>query len=619
KSRTDQLEKLAVLSAAEEQRLGDLRTQLQHLRLEGPRAQAQKLTVQSARFTKFRDRIAAVAKALSTDAVQTIASACGDLATKRGAADKISAHFSQGYSLAGVGSTEWRELWDSARRYSEHVAYPDAAFPATHDAARCVLCQQELSAEARQRFTNFETFVRDDTQRQVTAAETRLQQLIAPVSSLDLSLPPDDPTLQEIALTSPVDAQAIATFFSSAETRKAEVVGLASMTTNEARTVASLAPSPEAVITALITNLSNKAKQISDLDDPAKLSTLANECAELADRETLRKNKDKVAKEIRRHVLLAKYERAKKSCDTRGMTILNTELTKEIVTDSLTAAFQRELNALNLQSVSVTIASDGKKGALYHRIYLPTQAPGARIEQILSEGEFRCIALAAFLADVASEPSGSAIILDDPVSSLDHLRRDAVAQRLVREAQSRQVIVFTHELGFLMFLIESAEAAGISCETYCLKRLGDSPGYAEPGLPWHGQNTKKRIGQIKDDLQRARTAHSRKESVAYEAQARRIYALLRETWERAVEEVLLNESVQRFCRAVQTKRIAALTDITKDDYAKLDAAMAKCSTWMLGHDDAPTVAQPIPGPDELSADVAALETWCKSIRDRRKG
>ena len=63
---------------------------------------------------------------------------------------------------------------------------------------------------------------------------------------------------------------------------------------------------------------------------------------------------------------------------------------------------------------------------------------------MLSEGEQRALGLACFLADAVGQPVKHGIIVDDPVSSLDHVRLRRVANRLVREAASgRQVIIFT--------------------------------------------------------------------------------------------------------------------------------------------------------------------------------
>ena len=93
--------------------------------------------------------------------------------------------------------------------------------------------------------------------------------------------------------------------------------------------------------------------------------------------------------------------------------------------------------------------------------------------------------------------------------------------------------------------------------------------------------------------------------------------MLREAWERALEEVLLGGIVERFRPGVQTQQIAKIADITAEDCRTLDAAMTKCSKWLPGHDQAAAARAPVPEPAELKADIEALEKWVAAIRKRR--
>ena len=72
----------------------------------------------------------------------------------------------------------------------------------------------------------------------------------------------------------------------------------------------------------------------------------------------------------------------------------------------------------------------------------------------MSEGEHRCIALATFLSELSISEHQSSIIFDDPVSSLDHKWRNRIAKRIAIESKIRQVIVFTHDITFLLMLQE---------------------------------------------------------------------------------------------------------------------------------------------------------------------
>jgi hypothetical protein len=104
---------------------------------------------------------------------------------------------------------------------------------------------------------------------------------------------------------------------------------------------------------------------------------------------------------------------------------------------------------------------------------------------------------------------------------------------------------------------------------------------------------------------------------AYEKEATYLYGLLREAWERALEEVLLAGVIERFRPGVQTQHIGTIADITTQDCRTLDVAMTKCSKWLPGHDQAPAARAPVPEPAELKADIEALESWVGAIRSRR--
>ncbi len=126
-----------------------------------------------------------------------------------------------------------------------------------------------------------------------------------------------------------------------------------------------------------------------------------------------------------------------------------------------------------------------------------------------------------------------------------------------------------------------------------------------------------KIGYLKDGWQEADKLSRNGNQEAYEREAKYLYGLLREAWERALEEVLLNGLVERYRPSVQTQRLAKLSDITDADCRTVDTAMTKCSTWLPGHDQAAAARAPLPNSGELKQDIEVLEAWVKSIRDRR--
>lgn len=119
------------------------------------------------------------------------------------------------------------------------------------------------------------------------------------------------------------------------------------------------------------------------------------------------------------------------------------------VTDELRKALNTEFHALGIGHIKAKLKERSSRGKMYHQLLLDLPVK-RKIDEILSEGEQRAIALGAFFAELALANHSCGIVLDDPVSSLDHWRRRNVARRLVEESKKRQVVVFTHDTSFLV-------------------------------------------------------------------------------------------------------------------------------------------------------------------------
>ena len=129
---------------------------------------------------------------------------------------------------------------------------------------------------------------------------------------------------------------------------------------------------------------------------------------------------------------------------------------------------------------------------------------------------------------------------------------------------------------------------------------------------------KQRIRVLRKNWQEAEKLFRTAPRDRYNREAKHIYGLLRETWERGLEEVMLCGVIERYRRTIQTQQAGRLSDITEDDCTALHAGMTKSSRWLTGHDQAPADNVPVPEPDELKADVDTLETWVNTITKRRR-
>ena len=283
-----------------------------------------------------------------------------------------------------------------------------------------------------------------------------------------------------------------------------------------------------------------------------------------------------VLNEIERKKKIAAYGLCINDTTTNAITQKSTAITKTAVSQKLKQRFKDELTNLAFRHVEVELKeAGGAEGVLYHKLIL-TRAPGVELPRVVSEGEQRCLSIAAFFAELSTADDPSGIVFDDPVSSLDYRWREGVALRLVQEAKTRQVIVFTHDVVFLLLLKQFAEEQGVEQLDQHVRQLSKGAGVCAEELPWVAMPVKKKVGYLKNEWQAVDKLFRDGHQAAYEKEAKYLYGLLREAWERALEEVLLAGIVERFRPGVQTQHIGTIADITAEDCRTVDAAMTKC-------------------------------------------
>lgn len=200
--------------------------------------------------------------------------------------------------------------------------------------------------------------------------------------------------------------------------------------------------------------------------------------------------------------------------------------------------------------------------------------------QILSEGEQHAISLADFLTEVQLIPNNRGVIFDDPVNSLDHQRRAVIAERLVKLSKSKQVIIFTHDIAFFSILTHCAKSMGdMPITLTTIRKIGDSIGIVRPDLPWVAQKVKDRVAFLRNALVRLKKLEKEGNEEEYNMQIKGWYGLLREAWERCVEERLFKGVIERFSGEVHTKPLKSI-EITPELVAMIDEGMTQSSNWV---------------------------------------
>ena len=598
---------LSRLSPEDESRLALLEQSLLDLKANDPEKLCRELVLRAGRVERLAEHVRSVEAALSpasVDAVFALHEACR---RKLGEARRLrEAAFPAGI-LPGTGSRIWSSLWESARKFSEEVAYPENLFPTVGDGARCVLCQQDLDHSARHRLEAFEAFVDSAKERELRQGRDAFDDRRRTFTDLEIVPRSVKEALAEIRIEHEPLSKSIAAAFAAAENRRTAV----DLALREDRALAGDCPDllPVAAdVDALATQLSGRAKALRARANPDVQKGMAEEAQELRARKVLAHHEAIVLDEIERKRKHAAYECCLRETSTNAITNKSTQLTRRAVTEELRESFRRELSSLRFRHVEVEMEeAGGAKGVLYHRLVLK-RAPRVELPNVVSEGEQRCLAIASFCAELSTADDRSAIVFDDPVSSLDYKWREGVARRLVEEAKTRQVIVFTHDVVFLLRLKALAEEKEVEQLDQHVRNHPRGAGVCAEELPWVALKVRSRVGHLKKLFQDAAKLHREGHQDAYERAAIEIYGFLREAWERAVEEELLNGVVERFRVSVQTLQVPSLVDITREDCKAVTSAMTKCSRWLRGHDEAPAARAPVPEPAELKDDIDKLDS-----------
>ena len=607
-TKTAAVEALCGLSPEQALRLTDVRGALK----ENPLQKAKETRASAARIEVFLVLMTDVSKIVgdvSTEAIRLLIEEEKKLADA--ARVFASTRFDSTY-LDGTGGAEWRLLWEASRSYSELRAYMDQKSPYLGDEARCVLCQQDLGDEAKERLGVFEAFCKDTSQRLAEQAAARIVDAIEALAPPRLITPELSKIDADLSVT-PEQRAAIGEFSKKADERLDAV--RQSLATKSWVPLVVLPPLPDAEIKSLQIALESRAKTEESADDPTMRTKLLKERSELEAREWLAGVKADVLKQVERYGEIGKLEACRKDTHTATITAKSTELTKTFVTERFCAAFKGELQLLGLRTLVVNLeATQGKKGETRFGLRL-VSAGAHRVVDIASEGERRCIALAAFLAELSQSAHSSALVFDDPVSSLDHWHREKIAERVVQEAASRQVVVFTHDLSFLNDLLAFSERHNTPNHVLTMEWKDGSPGSYMLGLPWDCKPPLECLKGLEDDRAALATKWNPQPNEVNVRSMRSAYSRLRSTMERIVEKELLDGVVSRFESQVHAGKVRSLIGIPSSECDETRRLLQKCHELTDAH--APSAAA-IPDPMELGKDLADARTLLDTIRARKK-
>lgn len=612
KTKVEDIEALATLRDADLERLALLNKTLAEA---DPKQRAVALRQKASRFTSLKDRVGAALSVVSEEKVASLRALIGKSNAAKAAAELAAAEFkATPGQLVGTGGEEWKALFEAARVFAE-ISHADREFPGLPAEAACPLCQNPLGQEGAARLLRFDAFIKAAAEKAAKDAREAAAVPFRSIQQANVDLMFRDALVEEVTEVAPEVAAACTALQQTLSGRQLAVLQAAAGKLGWDE-IPKLPDDPQAGLAETIDRALEQAKALDATADEKLKAAMVAERAELDARRRLAEVKAAVLEAISKHELCRKLQICIDGMETRGISRKSTDLSRTTASQELADALNAELKLLKVQHLSVVMKPESPGGKTQFKLTL--QLPGGGTPAaILSEGEQRAIAIASFLAEIRLGKGLGGIVLDDPVSSLDHRRRWEVAERLAKESLTRQVIVFTHDIYFLLILEQKAEEVGATLTKNYIRRTADGYGVYSEDLPFDVLGTKERLGRLRQMLVSVRKAVKEGDEDVQRHLTAKCYGQLRLAWERCIEEVLLNGAVQRFGEDVATKRLKGVT-VTDADYHEIDAGMTKSSKFE--HDAAATVGRlPIPNPDELSDDIERLAKWRETLVKRVDG
>ncbi len=591
-----QLKELAVVPDMEKQEIETLKTEIDALRTTNPAAQLKLAETGNQHLDELKKAFSAIGRFDISAYAERLASLQNaereyEIATRESFA---------GLPIPGLLQDEWREFIRAGEEYlralEDQETYPE-------EERECLYCRQPLSPEAVALLRKYRDFCNNDLRTGLDGATRELEAMRrAFQQSVDFA--DVERRLGEVAGEgSPISQEQLAAMQAFAvagknirdaiETGKpVEWSGHAS----ESAGVLTLLDGAHAQNSSLIAGLTERREKreealrerqakLLDIESRLKLAALLPQIDKAVDQ----------AKWVDK----AKIQQRKFQAMLRSLTETSKLASEQLLNKDFERHFTDECKAL--RAPAVTLQFPGRQGQVTRK---KAVAGGEhRPSDVLSEGEQKVIALADFLAEASLKPPAP-VIFDDPINSLDYRRMAEVVNRIVSLSDSRQVIVFTHNIWFTTELLARFEKRPQDCSYFDVARDGTKIGLVSKGTHPRSDTFSSLRGRINVLIQSAEKATGETQAALIE----KAYELMRNICEVIVEEDLLQGVTKRYQPNVMMTRLPNI------NFAGLQAAVAAisplfedCCRYIASHSQPMETLNVRPTLDTMKADWKRLQ------------
>jgi len=609
-TKVEELQKLAEITPEQEEELVSLEKEIASLKLLDIPAQTEKRRREMRSLRALTEAIEAARTGLSDSIVSQankmteVVNGC-HLDVEQSGADQFRFEaFSQ------VGTDAWLEFLTATKSLADaETVARTVSYPSSGD--HCLLCRQPLSQDATELIKKLWNYLKSDAQAQLEQAEAACASKISELDLINLNYFAPDSNAHRII------AEELGYFISSLDAQREAFLQRRKEMQNALKVRDPCVPSP--LLDVDLTEI-NKLVQIrhdeiiglEESDVGQRLQAAEQSFRQLRHRKLVCRYLPEMIAHIEDKRWAAKAQTALGT--TRAITSKYNELFNKLVTEQYRQLFEKTLNRFR-QNIKVTVETRGAKGETVRQIVLSSQAfqPGFSAHQILSDGEKMAVAISDFLSEVMLDPQINAIILDDPVVSMDHTWKSTLAACLAELARERQVVIFTHDLAFLYCLKENAENLKIDAVTHWIRAEQGEPGFVYLNNSPICERDYRSTAIAREYYRKAKeAAPSHQQSMLQQG-----FGALRTSYEALIIFDIFNEVVVRFGERVSFGR---LKEVRVDPQLanEINSRMETLSTYIEGHLHSDEVASVKPSPRTLLDEIEAFESIRKRQKELRK-
>lgn len=437
--------------------------------------------------------------------------------------------------LNTIGSNEWKALIIAAKKLYEN----EKATKENREPDHCMLCHQKLTSEAKTLFQKYWQFLESKAESELSLLTRHQTTIVQELLLAKSTYPKFIATDAGVKILNDEDPEYLSQLKMQFKVLEG-ILDVWTMNISKLREV-NRDDLPAIDLTKINSIMSAKTTEESKLVDPTgDIAKLTAQLNSIKHRKEATSVKDAALEYIAYINWLSKARDVSFSGIKMAITKKRTESFLISVANNYKGLFNQELAKLgcDFNLMMYTSGEQGNTVKEYHLDFAEDYNPS----QILSEGEQNVCSLADFMTEAQLDKNNCGIIFDDPVTSLDHERKDMIAKRLAEEAGQRQVVVFTHDIVFMSKLVKYADKNNIPTVAHWMRKINGIPGCVE-------DNTSPRLASLnslKNDSQEVVRDFLSLGAKEQEQALGIALDYLRSACEALIEEVLFAGTIQRY-------------------------------------------------------------------------